>query len=143
MSRNQFIRNTMSAINSQFQPSSPARVSSSDLTYDDCGSSVRAAGFRTRSTRSDSITSWSSVSREGLGSPSSTPVVQDSSLPSSQTPTAQDAKASPDFPHGREWEGDMETLLKVCLDLTSLELLDNFFFRRCIMRSRTNRSCSP
>ncbi|KAI0693997.1 hypothetical protein C8T65DRAFT_833556 [Cerioporus squamosus] len=72
MSRNQFIRNTMTTIQLQLQPSGTA--SSTDLTYDDW-SSVRGGSehgdvpgntIRARGKRSDSITSWNSVTREAL-----------------------------------------------------------------------------
>lgn len=72
MSRNQFIRNTMTTIQLQLQPSGMA--SSTDLTYDDW-SSVRGGSehgdvpgntVRARAKRSDSITSWNSVTREAL-----------------------------------------------------------------------------
>ncbi|TFK89121.1 hypothetical protein K466DRAFT_645137 [Polyporus arcularius HHB13444] len=72
MSRNQFIRNTMTTIQLQLQPSGMA--SSTDLTHDDW-SSVRGGSehgdvpgntIRARVKRSDSITSWSSVTREAL-----------------------------------------------------------------------------
>ena len=42
MSRSQFVRNTLSAIQMQLHPDSPA-LSTSDLTYDDCSSSVRGS----------------------------------------------------------------------------------------------------
>ncbi|KAI0630210.1 hypothetical protein C8Q77DRAFT_1233183 [Trametes polyzona] len=72
MSKNQFVRNTMTAIQMQLQPSGMA--SSTDLSYDDW-SSVRAGSeggdvpgntVRARAKRSDSITSWNSVTREAL-----------------------------------------------------------------------------
>ena len=72
MSRNQFVRNTMTTIQLQLQPSGMA--SSTDLTYDDW-SSVRGGSehgdapgntVRARAKRSDSITSWNSVTREAL-----------------------------------------------------------------------------
>ncbi|KAI0645547.1 hypothetical protein C8Q79DRAFT_1010490 [Trametes meyenii] len=72
MSRSQFVRNTMTAIQMQLQPSGMA--SSTDLSYDDW-SSVQAGSeggdapgntVRARAKRSDSITSWNSVTREGL-----------------------------------------------------------------------------
>ncbi|KAI0821612.1 hypothetical protein BC628DRAFT_1329136 [Trametes gibbosa] len=72
MSRSQFVRNTMTAIQMQLQPSGMA--SSADLSYDDW-SSVRAGSesgevagntVRARAKRSDSITSWNSVTREAL-----------------------------------------------------------------------------
>ena len=120
MSRSQFVRNTLSAIQMQLQPTSAARLSSSDLTYDDCSSSVRGSGTdeteimsKTKSKRSDSITSWNSLSREAV-----------MSLPKSNQPSSLGANisngSSPSLQvsvdaHGRAWENDMESLLKVDL----------------------------
>ena len=72
MSRNQFVRNTMTTIQLQLQPSGMA--SSTDLTYDDWSSIGRGSEpgdypsttIRARVKRSDSITSWNSVTREVL-----------------------------------------------------------------------------
>ncbi|KAM5530981.1 hypothetical protein V8D89_015363 [Ganoderma adspersum] len=72
MSRNQFVRNTMTTIQLQLQPSGMA--SSTDLTYDDWSSIGRGSEpgdypsttIRARVKRSDSITSWNSVTREAL-----------------------------------------------------------------------------
>lgn len=114
MSRNQFIRNTLSAIHEQLEPASPAQLSSTDLTYDDCDSSVRGAGsgneLHTRSKRSDSITSWSSVSRD-LGS-LSTPGGHNGGVSPSQV-SVQETRINVNPLHIRGWESDMENLLKV------------------------------
>lgn len=120
MSRNQFVRNTLTAIQMQLQPTPPAQISTSDLTYDDCSSSVRAGSDGTetitRSKRSDSITSWNSVSREGIISPGKTLVPQDrnGSTPSVQVSAAQENRPRFNPVYGRGWENDMESLLKVC-----------------------------
>ena len=72
MSRNQFIRNTMTTIQIQLTPSGMA--SSVDLNHDDW-SSVRGGSdsgdgpgntVRARAKRSDSIASWNSVTRDAL-----------------------------------------------------------------------------
>lgn len=112
MSRSQFVKNTLTAIQMQLQPKSTSQFSSSDLTYDDC-SSVRAGGSDSvetvsRSKRSDSITSWNSVSREGLVT---------SPVPSQHNGTTPPA-AAPVFDRG--WESDMETLLKVIWILANI-----------------------
>ena len=141
MSRGQFVRNTISAIQSQLQ-----QGSSSDLTTDDW-SSVRAgsdvsdtvppvSGIRTIK-RSDSMTSWSSVTREAfvnnLGSraTSSGQLTQASTDTSgTQPPTpanesavsvniaVRDPKSSdstvPPVVHDRNWESQVEDMLKVC-----------------------------
>lgn len=148
MSRSQFVRNTMSTIQMQRQPTSAARLSSSDLTYDDCSSSVRGSGTdetevvsRTRSKRSDSITSWNSFSREAV---MSLPKPNQSSslganLPNGSSPSIQ---VSVEHAHGRAWENDMESLLKVDFIIfmvkeRSLTCFDN---RKSTMRSRISRS---
>ncbi|KAG5645208.1 hypothetical protein DXG03_006726 [Asterophora parasitica] len=117
MSRSQFVRNTLAAVQMQLQPSPPppTDLSMSDLTYDDC-SSVKGTPNEgsevTRSKRSDSITSWNSVSREGI---ISIPIVQkdaNGSTPSVQLSTAHEPRTSINPVYGRGWETDMETLLK-------------------------------
>lgn len=120
MSRSQFVRNTLTAIQMQLQPISAARLSTSDLTYDDCSSSVRGPGSdetevtMSRSKRSNSITSWNSVSPEavmslsiGLQSNQSSSLAH---LPNGSSPSIQ---VSTEYVHGRAWENDMESLLKV------------------------------
>ncbi|KAF8798741.1 hypothetical protein BYT27DRAFT_7177517 [Phlegmacium glaucopus] len=121
MSRNQFVRNTLTAIQMQLQPTSAATLSSSDLTYDDCSSSVRGSGTdetevmsRSRSKRSDSITSWNSLSREAvmslpIGIKSNQSGSFGAQLPNGSSPSVQ---VSTDHAHGRAWENDMESLLK-------------------------------
>ncbi|KAF4598097.1 hypothetical protein EYR38_006491 [Pleurotus pulmonarius] len=113
MSRSQFVRNTLGTIQMQLQ--SPEQLSTSDLTYDDSGSSMRGSDADTiaRTKRSDSITSWNSVSKEaamaaspGHHSNGSTPSVQ-VSLHSSQQRTPDVGSV-----YGRTWEVDMENLLK-------------------------------
>ncbi|PPQ98627.1 hypothetical protein CVT24_003960 [Panaeolus cyanescens] len=124
MSRNQFVRNTMTAIQSQLQPNmAPARLSSSDLTYDDCASSIQGVGsdeteMATRSKRSDSITSWNSLPREALapalGSHSLATNLNsgnNGSTPSVAISNGHDS-ARPSHLSGRQWESDMESLLK-------------------------------
>lgn len=94
MSRNQFVRNTVQAIQSQIRPSGPAaaRSSTPDLTYDD-GSSAHARSegsefggstVRPRPKRSSSVHSWTSVSREVL-SPLGTPGTSTGQLTTSPT----------------------------------------------------------
>ncbi|KAF8658264.1 hypothetical protein AX16_002040 [Volvariella volvacea WC 439] len=124
MSRSQFVRNTLTAIQMQIQPTTPAQKSSSDLTYDDT-SSVRGgvsegADNTVRSKRSDSITSWNSVSRDALMSPNagqSKPpdtIHSNGSTPSVQNSTGQEKPRAPaNSPlYGKSWEADMEALLK-------------------------------
>ncbi|OBZ68281.1 PH and SEC7 domain-containing protein C11E3.11c [Grifola frondosa] len=93
MSRGQFIRNTIAAIQMQVQPGGLG--SSTDLSYDDW-SSLRggsdggdAAGSTVRRMkRSDSITSWNSITRDAL-SPLPGPIIGGNS--SGQLTTASDS----------------------------------------------------
>ncbi|THH27852.1 hypothetical protein EUX98_g6347 [Antrodiella citrinella] len=137
MSKGQFVRNTITAIQMQLQ--SPRSGSIIEVSPDDW-SSVRggseASDGRTRLHRSDSITSWNSITREGLMSlgalhPSSTgqlssPSPLDTPLqtPSSHTPineskvsvisSGQESKPESIAPvvHDKSWENDMENMLK-------------------------------
>jgi len=130
MSRMQFVRNTITAIQMQLQPTPSAQLSTSDLTYDDCSSSVRGAGsdeteIVTRLKRSNSVTSWNSQSREAILSVPVSPVPTHTSqlevnLANGSTPSVRISNGyDQTFPnrqsqaHGRAWESDMETLLKV------------------------------
>lgn len=128
MSRTQFVRNTITAIQMQLQPTSSARLSTSDLTYDDCSSSVRGAGsdeteMMTRSKRSDSIASWNSLPREAILSLPVSPATTHSgqldiplangSTPSVQISNGHETSSRQAPVHGRAWESDLETLLKV------------------------------
>jgi len=122
MSRNQFVRNTLTTIQMQLQPTSAATLSlsSSDLTYDDCSSSVRGSGtdeteVMSRSKRSDSIASWNSLPRETvmslpIGTKSNHSGSLGAQLPNGSSPSVQ---VSIEHAHGRAWENDMESLLKV------------------------------
>lgn len=124
MSKNQFVRNTMTAIQMQLQPDSATRMSVNDSVRDDnsslqCGSDETE--IQTRSKRSDSVTSWSSIGRETVASvvPSA---VNGSSLgvshPNGSHPSVQSSATglqdAYSRQYGRSWEVDMETLLKVC-----------------------------
>ncbi|KAJ7178525.1 hypothetical protein C8R43DRAFT_973640 [Mycena crocata] len=120
MSRTQFVRNTLTAIQMQLQPT-PAQSSATDLTHD--SNSVRGSAPPEstettpvgRSKRSDSITSWHSVSRDVaaatayVSSPTangSTPSVQIS------TPGHDHRSSVSSVVYTRGWESDMENLLK-------------------------------
>ncbi|TCD67442.1 hypothetical protein EIP91_012359 [Steccherinum ochraceum] len=137
MSRAQFVRNTITAIQMQLQ--SPRSGSLADVSPDDWSSlrgGSEASDGRTRLHRSDSITSWNSVTREGLMStlgalhPStgqlSSPSPMDTPLqtPSSHTPineskvsvvsSGQESKQESIAPvvHDKNWEVEMESMLK-------------------------------
>ncbi|KAJ8474457.1 hypothetical protein ONZ45_g15942 [Pleurotus djamor] len=126
MSKNQFVRNTLGTIQMQLQ--SPDQMSTSDLTsYDDGSSSLRSSDAETiaRTKRSDSITSWNSISKESAIVPS--PVVT-SSIIRSPSPLQHPNESSPsvhappslnssqqrpsDTVYDRSWETDMENMLK-------------------------------
>lgn len=113
MSRNQFVRNTLNAIQMSLQPTPPTNLSVSDLTYDDCGN-VRGPQDGTelhiRPKRSDSITSWNSVSREGV---MALQKEANGSTPSVQVSNAHEPRTTLNAALGRGWETDMESLLKV------------------------------
>lgn len=102
----------------QLHPDSPA-LSASDLTYDDCSSSVRGSDdteIGTRTKRSNSITSWNSVSKE-LSAPaaaSGQSPVPTGSLVSAITD--QTSLVASRQVYDRQWEVDMEGLLKVRYD---------------------------
>lgn len=113
MSRNQFVRNTLTAIQMSLQPTPPINFSLSDLTYDECGN-VRAPQDGTephiRPKRSDSITSWNSVSKEGV---MALQKEANGSTPSVQVSNAHELRTTLNPALGRGWEIDMESLLKV------------------------------
>ncbi|KAJ6475350.1 hypothetical protein C8R47DRAFT_1143196 [Mycena vitilis] len=115
MSRSQFVRNTLTAIQMQLQ-ASPSQSSTPDLTQD--SGSLRAETIDStppanRSKRSDSITSWHSVSREAATAAMSSPAAN-GSTPSVQISTAAHEPRSSvsSMVYGRNWEIDMESLLK-------------------------------
>lgn len=144
MSRSQFVRNTLSAIQMQLRPSANAmaRASTPDLTRDD-GSSVRGLGsdgsdtggstLRSRGYRSGSVTSWNSISRDLINTPATTPNSGASQMHLNESnpsvhesipqpkPRAQNA-SSTSVVYNRKFEDEMENLLKVhcyCCTITT------------------------
>lgn len=119
MSRTQFVRNTLTAIQMQLKPT---RSSATDLTHD--SNSVRGAPAEfvestspaSRSKRSDSITSWHSIARDGATVTMSSPAAN-GSTPSVQISAAghEHHSSVSSIVFGRGWESDMESLLKVRL----------------------------
>ncbi|KAG1870198.1 hypothetical protein DFJ58DRAFT_653231 [Suillus subalutaceus] len=113
MSRSQFVRNTMMAIQSQSHPSQYG--SSPDLNDDNSSGPLTASdGTETqslaRSKRSGSIASWNSISKDTFfasAPPSSAVSTTQPSLNSSTTTAPSTATFD------RSWEIDMENLLKV------------------------------
>ncbi|KAF6761177.1 Sec7 domain GEF [Ephemerocybe angulata] len=126
MSRSQFVRNTLTAIQTQLNPASPdlGSSSSADLTsYDDCSVRGGASEDNTdgvptiRSKRSDSITSWNSVSRDpvtGMPTTPSNASIMNGSTNSFHNGNGHDVgtptSSAPTY--GRAWEVEMESLLK-------------------------------
>ena len=145
MSRGQFVRNTITAIQMQLQPS--RYNSNADLSQDDW-SSLRAAGSDVsegatggssavkKGKRSDSITSWNSVTRDAVISSSNIPSAGRSSgqlssasdatgqppingssvsvaLSAGHDSRSQDPAPSSSIVHDRNWEIEMENMLKV------------------------------
>ena len=129
MSRSQFVRNTLTAIQMQIRPSGPGRASTPELTHDD-GSSVRGLGsdgseagastLRSRGQRSGSVTSWNSLTRDFVNTPATTPnsgssqtQLNGSQTSVHETRAKQAAAQSAPVVYGRNFDSDMETLLKV------------------------------
>lgn len=112
MSRNQFVRNTLSAIQMQLHPNG----SNSDFD----SSSGRQGSDYTGSTsarmkRSDSVTSWSSISKDAApGLSQSLPPHANESTGSFQAVSNdQKENGSPMPLYDRNWESEMESALKV------------------------------
>ncbi|KAJ3823819.1 hypothetical protein EV361DRAFT_794093 [Lentinula raphanica] len=130
MSRNQFVRNTLAAVQMQLQPpsnSTSPQTSSPDI-YDEAGTVSEGSELDTitRSKRSDSITSWNSISRDAvLSSPAlslattqaTTPIVENDCTPNNAD--LHSSTTSSNIVYGRAWEANMESLLKVCLPFSS------------------------
>lgn len=125
MSKNQFVRNTLTAIQTQLEPT-PIE-SSSDVTSD--ASSIRGSEAthtenRYRSKRSDSITSWNSISKETILSSPAFSLAATSATSIMEVPPS-DQMDLKSFLNGngngvgngkvydRAWEAEMEGVLKV------------------------------
>ena len=146
MSRAQFVRNTLFTIQMQLQPNRSVQGSSLDLAQGERdvvdvdslggpgseGSDIGASTVRSQAKRSDSITSWNSISRDAalanlfVASPSvmnaaSLPNDSTASVPASTTSAAEAKTPSTlvsSIVYDRNWESDMESLLKVRSILT-------------------------
>lgn len=147
MSRGQFVRNTLFTIQMQLRPNRSAVGSSSDLVNSerdgdsvrgpgDEGGDVSASTVRSQAKRSDSITSWNSITRDAalanlfvaspaVGNTAALPNDSTASVPASTT-SATEAKTPSTLVSSvifdRNWESDMESLLKVRCTLTSYQL---------------------
>lgn len=138
MSRAQFVRNTLFTIQIQLQPNRSVQGSTSDLVQSDRDAdSIRAPGsegsdigtstLRSQAKRSDSITSWNSITRDAalanlfVGSPAAgniAPLPNDSSASVTASATSGTEVKTPStlvssVVYDRNWESDMESLLKV------------------------------
>jgi PH and SEC7 domain-containing protein len=137
MSRIQFVRNTLFTIQIQLQPNRSVQGSSSDLVQSERdvdslrgpgsdGSDVGGSTVRSHAKRSDSIASWNSISRDAalanlfVASPTantaSLPNDSTASVPASTTSVAEAKTPSTlvsSVVYDRNWESDMESLLKV------------------------------
>ncbi|KAI0087982.1 hypothetical protein BDY19DRAFT_994406 [Irpex rosettiformis] len=136
MTRSQFVHNTIAAIQTQVQPGSSSDLAGDDWSSVRAGSDVSdmASNMRTIK-RSDSMTSWSSVTREAfvsnLKAPSSGQLTTGSTDTSSNTqpqtpltdsalsvasstrePKSSDNSAVTPMVYDRNWEAEMETMLK-------------------------------
>ena len=114
MSRNQFVRNTLSAIQMQVHPngSNSDFDSSSGRQGSDHISGTPGKGIK----RSDSMTSWSSLSRETVPRLSQTlsPQVNESTASFLAVSNDQRENGGATVLYDRNWENDMESMLKVC-----------------------------
>ncbi|KAF9005374.1 hypothetical protein BDZ89DRAFT_1168897 [Hymenopellis radicata] len=118
MSKSQFVRNTLTAIQTQLEPTpSEASDSSPDSSsLHNGGSESTHTESRYRSKRSDSITSWNSISKETIMSSPAFSFASTATMSSDAPtePSSQDLKSSISSTHsyGRPWEIEMENLLK-------------------------------
>jgi len=138
MSRGQFVRNTLFTIQMQLQPNRSVQGSTSDLVQSDRdadsirgpgseGSDIGAGTLRSGAKRSDSITSWNSISRDAalanlfVGSQAAgnaAPLPNDSTASVTASATSGTEGKTPStlvssVVYDRNWESDMESLLKV------------------------------
>ena len=112
MSRNQFVRNTLSAIQMQLHPNGSS--SDFDSSSGRQGSDYTGGTPGKRVKRSDSMTSWSSLSKDPLS-----PQVNESTA-SFQASNNEQKENGPAPLYDRNWENEMETMLKVSLATTRL-----------------------
>ena len=113
MSRNQFVRNTLSAIQMQLHPngSNSDFDSSSGRQGSDYTGSTPARGVK----RSDSMTSWSSLSKDAVSglSQNLSPHVNESTASFQAVSNDQKENGGATPLYDRNWENEMENILKV------------------------------
>lgn len=137
MSKSQFVRNTMAAIRAQ--PDSASALSASEFTRDDA-SSVRGGSDETEmptSKRCDSVASWNSLSPDAaLFTTNGTPCDPDQ--------VNSNFNGQESRPHGKAWEAVMESLLKVFIICSFVQLSssDMCVNRKCTMPSNISRFCN-
>lgn len=124
MSRNQFVRNTMTAIQMQVHPSRYGSMTELDHEDSSSGPGTGSEGTETqslaRSKRSGSIASWNSISKDTFTSSGTISSVHPSAQPSQNSSTTSFQHSSgyePKSPNfqvifDRSWEMEMEGLLK-------------------------------
>ncbi|KDQ21537.1 hypothetical protein BOTBODRAFT_50158 [Botryobasidium botryosum FD-172 SS1] len=142
MSRNQFLRNTMATIHAQQERQEMPRPTSPDSVHED-EDGVHGIGsegtesisdsapstVRSRSKRSESVTSWQSITKDvlPLGADQSSPQLSAPSKPSSKNPPASPSPAGESEPrtfgrssfnlpsygtNGKSWDSEIEAVLK-------------------------------
>lgn len=144
MSRNQFVRNTLSAIQMQLNGSN------SDFDANSIRQGSDHIGSPRRTKRSDSITSWNSITRDGIMSiGASLPATANGSKSgngsTSSFPTSNGESKSPEpivaALYDRAWENEMETMLKV-VRVVRFNCSILRFSRKCTRLSSISKCCN-
>ena len=166
MSRGQFVRNTLFTIQIQLQPNRSVQGSTSDLVQSDRdtdsirgpgseGSDIGTSTLRSQAKRSDSITSWNSITRDAalanlfVGSPATgntAPLPNDSTASVTASATSGTEAKTPStlvssVVYDRNWESDMESLLKVWTASQGVYSTHDYC-RTCTMQSRASKFCN-
>jgi PH/SEC7 domain-containing protein len=117
MSRNQFVRNTLSAIQMQLHPNGNGSNSDFDSSSGRQGSDYLGSSPARMVKRSDSMTSWSSLSKDAAsGLPQTLSPHVNGSTGSFQAVSNDQKENGGVTPlYDRNWESEMETVLKVSL----------------------------
>lgn len=113
MSRTQFVRNTLSAIQMQLHPNGSS--SDFDSSSGRQGSDHAGSTPAKRMKRSDSMTSWNSLSRDAVNGLSQhlSPQVNESTVSFHVANNDQKEGSGATILYDRNWENEMENLLKV------------------------------
>ena len=114
MSRNQFVRNTLSAVQMQVHPNGSNSDFDSSSGRQGSDHASGTPGKRTIK-RSDSMTSWNSLSRDTVpGLPQTlSPQVNESTASFLAVSNDQRENGGATVLYDRNWENDMEAMLKV------------------------------